>query len=223
MHLPACLTGKVYTLLETHYELVDDGTPLRYNSPLDPHLNDALLAYLYGGRERCRSTSNCSGKTLEDADLPANALERRSVLDKAVNTRLHQRFQDWLVIYKRVRHHGYRWLNCPPPQYRWDVIRLFHEVLGHAGVEQTLTVLHQHFHWNGIKHDITLYVKCCDSCQRSKLVHLDMPDLQQPAIYGPLQHVHVDLAGPFRTPRFDELGMKMKKKAADLSMGCAHD
>jgi hypothetical protein len=48
------------------------------------------------------------------------------------------------------------------------------EVLGHAGVEQTLTVLHQHFHWNGIKHDITLYVKCCDSCQTSKLVHHDI-------------------------------------------------
>ncbi len=180
-------------------ELVDDNTPLQYNSPLDPHLNDALLAYLYGGKE--------------DADLPADALHRRSVLEKAVNTRLHQRFQDWLVVYKRVRHHGYRWLNCPPLQYRWDIIRLFHEVLGHAGVEQTLTVLHQHFHWNGIKHDITLYVKCCDSCQRSKLVHLDMPDLQQPAIYGPLQHVHVDLAGPFRTPSFDELGVKVKKKA----------
>ena len=73
--------------------------------------------------------------------------------------------------------------------------------------------MHQHFHWNGIKHDITLYVKCCDSCQRSKLVHLDMPDLQQPAVHGPLQHVHVDLAGPFRTPSFDELGVRAKRKA----------
>ena len=54
----------------------------------------------------------------EDADLLADALERRSVLEEAVNTRLHQRFQDWLVIYKRVRHHDYGWLNCPTLQYR---------------------------------------------------------------------------------------------------------
>jgi hypothetical protein len=86
-------------------------------------------------------------------------------------------------------------------------------VLDHAGVEQTFTVLHLHFRWNGIKHDITLYVKCCDSCQRSKLEHLDMPDLQHPAIYGPLQHVHVDPVGPFRTPSFDELGIRAKRKA----------
>ena len=88
---------------------------------------------------------------------------------------------------------------CPALQYRWDIIRLFHEALGHAGVEQTLTVMHQHFHWAGIKSDIALYIQACDACQRSKLVHLNLPDLQLPAVYGPLWHVHVDLAGPFRT------------------------
>lgn len=76
---------------------------------------------------------------------------------------------------------------------------MFHEVLGHAGIEQTLIVLHQHFYWNGIKGDIRKYVMCCDACQRSKLVHLHLSDLQAPAIYGPLWHVHIDLAGPFLT------------------------
>ncbi len=56
-----------------------------------------------------------------------------------------------------------------------------------------------HFHWNGIKNDVAKYVKCCDACQRSKLVHLALPDLHPPAVYGPLWHVHIDLAGPFPT------------------------
>ena len=33
--------------------------------------------------------------------------------------------------------------------------------------------------------------------------------MQQLAIYGPLRHVHID--GPFKTPKFDELGVKAKK------------
>ena len=103
------------------------------------------------------------------------------------------------MLYKKIRHGSCRWLCCPALQYRWDIIRLFHEALGHAGVEQTLTVMHQHFHWAGIKSDIALYIQACDACQRSKLVHLNLPDLQVPAVYGPLWHVHVDLAGPFRT------------------------
>ena len=59
--------------------------------------------------------------------------------------------------------------------------------------------MHQHFHRTGVKKDIELYLKACDACQRSKLVHLNLPDMQIPAIYGPLWHVHVDLAGPFKT------------------------
>lgn len=30
--------------------------------------------------------------------------------------------------------------------------------------------------------------------------------MQASAIYGPLWHVHVDLAGPFRTPQYDLTG-----------------
>jgi hypothetical protein len=163
-----------------------------YNSRFDPHLNDALLAYLRGGRE--------------DDSLPEDAFARRTLFGQALKVRLHQRFNDWLLAYKKVKLRQHRWLSCPPLKYRLDIIRLFREALGHAGIEQTLAVMHRHFHGNGIKHDIGLHVKCCDSCQRGKLVSLEMPDLQQPGIYGPLRHVHVDLAGPFKTPQYDVHG-----------------
>ncbi len=50
------------------------------------------------------------------------------------------------------------------------------EGLGHAGIEQTLHVMHQHFHWRGVKADITSYIASCDSCQRNKLIILDLPE-----------------------------------------------
>ena len=182
---PACDMGFENSVAE----LADADTPLRHNSGHDPHLNEPLIKYL------------CSGRS--EATLPLDCRARQAVLSQAIKVRLHHRYADWLVLYKKIRHGSCRWLCCPSLQYRWDIIRLFHEALGHAGVAQTLTVMHQHFHWTGIKSDIGLYVQACDACQRSKLVHLDLPDLQVPAVYGPLWHVHVDLAGPFRTSQYN--------------------
>lgn len=178
---PACDVGFQNSVAE----LADGSTPLRYNSGQDPHNNEALLLYLHSGRQ--------------DALLPDGCRDRQAVLDQAIKVRLHQKYDNWLVLHKKIRHGSYRWLCCPLLQFRWDTIRLVHEALGHAGVEQTLTVMHQHFHWAGIRSDIALYIKACDACQRSKLVHLHLPDLQAPAVYGPLWHGHVDLAGPFKT------------------------
>ena len=68
---------------------------------------------------------------------------------------------------------------------------------GHAGIEQTLIDMHQHFHWPGLRADIVSYCKCCDAYQRQRLVMASPPDLEQPAIYRPLRHVHLDPSGPF--------------------------
>jgi hypothetical protein len=80
---------------------------------------------------------------------------------------------------------------------------MIHECFGHCGIEQTLIQLHEHFHWAGIKADVRLFVRCCDACQRRKLVLPDPPALQQPIIYGAFKHVHVDLAGPFEVSPVD--------------------
>jgi hypothetical protein len=69
---------------------------------------------------------------------------------------------------------------------------MFHDSLGHAGVEQTLRVLHFHFHWVGIKRDVASYVASCNACQKVKASLPEPPPLQPPVIYGPLSHVHMD-------------------------------
>ncbi len=62
---------------------------------------------------------------------------------------------------------------------------------------QTLIVLHQHFHWAGVKHDITLFVKTCEPCQRIKVLAPTPLSLQKLALFQPLDHVHIDLFGPY--------------------------
>jgi len=81
-------------------------------------------------------------------------------------------------------------LICPPIEARWDIIAMFHDALGHPGIAQTLRVLHMHYHWVGIKHDVALYVECCEPCQKVKIEIPMEPELQCPRVYGPLDHIH---------------------------------
>jgi cleavage and polyadenylation specificity factor subunit 1 len=74
---------------------------------------------------------------------------------------------------------------------------MFHDVLGHAGISQTLAVMHMHFHWLGIKDDIALVIQTCDACQRMKAHVPFVPPPERPALYQPLGHVHLDLFGPY--------------------------
>jgi RNase H-like domain found in reverse transcriptase/Reverse transcriptase (RNA-dependent DNA polymerase)/Integrase zinc binding domain/PHD-finger/Integrase core domain len=168
-------------------ELRDDGTYCDL-SPHDPYADHSLLDYV------------CSGHNLEllTCHPPKRALDLRR---RGSYLKQHPSLPGWLLVYKKIRGDPPRWLVCPPPPYRWDVIRMFHDMLGHAGVEQTLKTLHVHFHWPGIKADISLFVSCCTPCQKLKLEPPVPPPLQPPVIYGPLRHVHIDLAGPFVVPK----------------------
>lgn len=160
-------------------ELCMPDTPLQYN-PADIYLDLPLMRFVYEGT------------------LPASASEARRVQRAAANVRTQAMEPHWPIVRYKPRDQPERWLLCPPVQYRWDLIRVFHcDLLAHSGVEQTLAAMHQHLHWPGIKADIASYIQCCDSCQRHKLLLPAEPAPQQPAIYGPFRHVHIDLAGPF--------------------------
>lgn len=55
----------------------------------------------------------------------------------------------------------------------------------------------------GEKGDMMSYIARCHSCQHSELTILDLPELPALAKFGPLWHVHVDLAGPCRSSQYD--------------------
>ena len=167
-------------------ELHNPATVLQYRQ-LDPYLNDHLLTYLRSGRD--------------SAFLPSESPRR--IINMALSYRVHPKLSGWLLVYKKIKRREFTWLVCPPLQYRWDIIRVMHDALGHAGVKQTSQFLLQHFYWKGIKADTAVFVKCCDACQRRQLALPELPDLQEPIVYGPFKHLHVDLAGPF--PYFTRL------------------
>ena len=173
-------------------ELCDPRSPLVY-AVGDPYLNEYLLAYV---------RNECAEVVLEA--LPARGAAH--VRKAAGAFKVHPSIEDWLLVCKSIRGQGYRWLTCPPVSYRWDLIAGVHDALGHAGVEQVLAYMHQFYHWRGIKADIARFIKQCDACQRRKLVMPPLPELQEPVMHGPFDHVHIDLCGPFPTPLVDVHG-----------------
>jgi hypothetical protein len=77
------------------------------------------------------------------------------------------------------------------------LIGAFHDRLGHSGVNQTLAVMHQHYHWSGMKADISAFVRQCQPCQVRHLELHHAAEVRLPRLSCPFQHVHIDLAGPF--------------------------
>ncbi len=125
-------------------ELCDPDTVLSYHRS-DPYLDDFLLLYVRSGLR-------------EEFLPPLEARRLTSLRQRAVTLRAHPRLPDWLLIYKSVGGAPAAWLVCPPLSYRWDVIRSMHDVLGHAGVNQTAAQLQQHFYWRGLRSDVELFV-----------------------------------------------------------------
>lgn len=169
--------------LQSLRELCDPHTALVYAAN-DPYTIPDMLGFLCSDRNPA---------TLAHLDDRA----RRGILRYAGNVRLHPRIPDWLLVSCVVRNSNHRtWLTCPPVQFRYDLIVMVHEALGHAGVEQTLTHMHRHWHWRGLKCDVRHVLQRCDACQRRRVVLPDAPPHQEPAMYGPFNHLHVDLTAP---------------------------
>ena len=122
---------------------------------------------------------------------------KHKVRSKAKVLRLHPSVEGWYVMHTQLRTGDRLWLAVPPVAYRWALIGSFHDRLGHAGVSQTLAVLHQHYHWPGIKADIAGFTRQCHACQVRRLELQFVTEIGVPCMSGPFEHVHIDLAGPF--------------------------
>jgi len=155
----------------------------------DPHLNAELLVYLEGD--------------MYDDLLPLDPKRARAIKHLACAVRLHPDplRQGWLLVRRKRHNGGIVWLTCPPLEYRWDLLRVYHDALGHCGAQQMLLHVQQYFHWGGIKEDAQQFVRVCEACQKRRLALPELPDLRPPVLHaGPFRHIHVDLAGPFPTP-----------------------
>ena len=134
-------------------------------------------------------------ETVFHPDMPKSL--KRKIRKKAADLRLHPMRPDWLVVLAQLRTGDRLWLALPPIEFRWGIIASYHDRMGHAGVTQTLAVLHQHYHWPGIKADVAAYVEQCHTCQVKRLELQQVAEIRTPRMSGPFRHVHIDLAGPF--------------------------
>ena len=115
-------------------ELHDPHTPLRY-SESDIYLKQDVIEYILSERD----------ETL----LPLEAATRRRMHELSFKFKPHPSIPGWLMVNKHAGSFHDRWLICPPLPYRWDIIRMFHDTLGHAGMNQTFHILHEHVYWPG--------------------------------------------------------------------------
>ena len=84
---------------------------------------------------------------------------RGKVRNEAKVLRLHPTLVGWCLIRVQLRTGTHVWLAVPPVEFRWGLIGAFHDRLGHAGVNQTLAVLHQLYHWPGVKADVASFIR----------------------------------------------------------------
>ena len=78
-----------------------------------------------------------------------------------------------------------------------DIIRLTHSSthVGHPGIEKTLDLIRRSYFWDGMRRDVTHFVRTCPTCQQTKLFPRKPVGLLQPLPIpdSPWQTITVDL------------------------------
>ena len=67
----------------------------------------------------------------------------------------------------------------------------------HPGIKATCSLIQQRFVWKNMKKDISNWVKCCDQCQKGKVIRHNKSPLSQFTIpSGRFKNLCVDIVGP---------------------------
>ncbi|XP_030839510.1 uncharacterized protein LOC763830 [Strongylocentrotus purpuratus] len=103
--------------------------------------------------------------------------------------------EDWAVVNQIV----------VPPEYRQEILRLSHDipVAGHLGVRKTVARIEAHFHWPGLRKDVSEY-RSCHACQVvGKPQHRIKPAplIPIPVSQEPFSRVLIDCVGPLPKTR----------------------
>ena len=96
-------------------------------------------------------------------------------------------------------------LGFPRPVVPISLLRRVFDILhslSHPGSRPTKRLIAARYVWPGFKKDITLWTKCCLSCQQSKIArHVASPLQSFPVPSSRFEHLHVDIVGPFPPSR----------------------
>ena len=152
------------------HELEDANTCLQL-SPTDLYANPMLMECLASdGREHA---------------LPYGPA-RLSIRRMLRYVRKHPTYPGWLQVKTRRN----KWRTSPPLFYRWEVIRMYHDMLGHAGIEHTHRILAQQVYWPGMKKDVAGCCMACIVCQQRKVIMYEQDTMENTKIHGALPSAH---------------------------------
>ena len=83
-----------------------------------------------------------------------------------------------------------------PKKFRKLVFDKVHGT-SHLRIKATRSLIQRRFVWKNMKKDISNWVKCCDQCQKGKVIRHNKSPLSQFTIpSGRFENLHVDIVGP---------------------------
>ena len=82
-----------------------------------------------------------------------------------------------------------------PPSLRRYVLKTLHNI-GHFGIDTTYKMVKSRFYWPGLFKAVELFVKCCETCQRTKVDHQPPKAPLLPILVAsePMQFLSIDIA-----------------------------
>ena len=123
----------------------------------------------------------------------------------------HRLSDDGLLLYKSSQKGGDRIVI--PPQFQTEIIRLYHDLSGHFGVNKVLKHVTQRFYWGPddmMRKAISEHIKHCDACKRTRLPRhrggefhvIDNGDHPHDVLAGDVYDVGIDWEGYTHTLDF---------------------
>ena len=124
---------------------------------------------------------------------------RRVMLEKDL-----YEIQDGILVHfyqprlkKKPKEYNFTIQTAIPRVQRQKLLRAYHDENGHQGIKRTHALIHGKYYWPRMYNDITMYVKSCDVCQRTKRnPDTKVPPLNPLPVTEVFSRMHVDIIGP---------------------------
>ena len=130
-------------------------------------------------------------------------LQNRATKNYWINRKLLI-WEEEIVYYRWLGGNDERQLLLLPRSFRNSFLQLAHDNItsGHFGRDKTYLRLVERVYWDGIREDVSLYVKSCSKCNRNKKANRKAKHSLKSFHAGyPMERVHLDILGPFQTSR----------------------
>ena len=110
--------------------------------------------------------------------------------------------RDGILFYKWEEGETSQLRLLVPASMQSHIIQTHHDppTAGHPGVERTLGLIRQHYHWYGMRKDVEGFVRKCQACAVNKRENQRRwAELQGYHAGLPMERLHLDVMGPFPT------------------------